>query len=155
MRTIFYLIALSFLLACGEIGKAKSEWIKEFDLDLEGEVISTTYNEYGQLLVCLNVTRSNYEFYCPIYDPNKYLESNTWEKRFFINVTGNKAIFICNPKDEFSKVYNELNQGSTVTINEDSSRTFRVYNKSKTVKYGGLSIMTYPIRENLTHSCGG
>lgn len=149
------LTLLAFIFQGCEFSKAKREFDDNFDLELTGRVVDVKLNQYGQKLVCLEIIESNYQDYFPIHNPNKYIEDNkeTWEKRFFIKVQNNKAVFIFNDEREYRHITHHIAKGAIITINENNNKSFRVYDELKNKNFGGLSILTYPIRDNIENSC--
>ena len=136
-----------------DFAKANKEYLANFDLELTGRVIKVISNDYGQKLVCLEVIESNHSEYFPIHNPNKYSESNSFENRFFIKVDNDTATFIYNPEPNYSKITKHIVKGAIIKINEDDKKSFRVYDKMNDHNYGGLKIITYPIRNNIELSC--
>jgi ASC-1-like (ASCH) protein len=152
---LFFLATFFITQGCSEVSKARTEFINNFDLELTGRVIDVRLNQYGQKLVCLDVLNSNYKNYFPIYDPDKYLESGsiTSEKRFFIKVKNDRALFIFRDNRKHRGITNHIVKGAIITINEDKKKSFRVYDESKSKRFGGLTIQTSPIRNNLEGDC--
>lgn len=152
---LFFLANFFIAQGCADFSKAKTEFDNNFDLELSGRVIDVSTNEYGQKLVCLDVFHSNYQTYFPIHDPNKYLEtgSTIWEERFFVKVKKDRALFIFQDDKKYQRITNHIIKDAIITINEDNKKSFRVYDKSKTKRFGGLTILTYPIRNNLEGNC--
>jgi len=149
------MVNIFILQGCTDFSKAKNEFINDFDLVLTGRVIDIKTNKYGQKLVCLEVIESNFQNYFLIHSPNKYLNNNdkTWEKRFFIKVQNEKAVFIFHDEKEYRYITDHIVNGAIITINEDNRKAFSVYDKSKNNDYGGLALLTYPIRDNIENSC--
>lgn len=151
------LLSLIMFSCLSDFTRPKEDFMNDFDLKLTGRVISIKSNNYGQKIVCLDVLESNYENYFPIHDPNKYLkESNSsFQKRFFVKIEGKKAIFIYHDDVEYRHINKNISKGAIITINEDDKKSYRVYDSNKSEKFGGLTIMTYPIRDNIEISCLG
>lgn len=151
---IYFLIVILLFHSC-DFAKANKEYLRNFDLKLTGRVLELKQNDYGQILVCLEVIESNYQEYFPIHNPNKYSkgDSNSFENRFFIKVNNDKAVFIFNPEPNYSKITKHIIKEAIIKINEDEKKSFRVYNKLNNHNYGGLRITTYPIRNNIEISC--
>ncbi|MEA1786100.1 hypothetical protein U1E44_08360 [Arenibacter sp. GZD96] len=136
-------------------GKAKDDFIENFDLELKGEVLNIQQNRYGQYLVCLKVIESNYENYFPIHDPNKFRSDNSdfWEKRFFIKVQDSLATIILTNKNTTKILHNKIKRGSIIEVNTDGKKGYDVYDGQSKKHLGGIFILTAPIRDNIENSC--
>lgn len=134
--------------------KNREKFIHNFDVKLKGKIVNIELNEYGQTLVCLQVIETNHKNYFPIYDPDEGNDTKTWEKRFFVKVQDSLAVFICENKST-SSIHKDLKVNSFVVINRNNSKSFEVFENSKTdvETDTGLNIITYPIRNNISNSC--
>lgn len=155
------LLSLSFLsltiFSCSQFSKAKKDFISDINLVLTGKVTNIINNNYGQKIVCLDVLESNHDNYFPIHNPNKHLKEkdSIWKKRFFVKVEGKRAIFIYDDNINYRHINRNIIKGAIITINEDNKKSYRIYDNTKSKKFGGLSIQTYPIRDNVDISCLG
>ena len=151
LKSILWILILTFAIGCSE-GKAKDDFIENFNLKLKGEVLTIEQNSYGQYLVCLKILESNKKQYFPIHDPNKFKSkgSNFWEKRFFVKVQDTSALMILINDGVSRVIHNRIKVGSVIEINGDGKKGYEIFNGSTNESDGRINyIMTAPIRDNI------
>jgi len=158
VKMITFFLAIPMLLMCNGcfLDSGKNQFIDDFDLQLKGEVLSITENDYNHYLICLKVLESNMKEYFPIFEPfNKDgNKKSTWDKRFFVKVQDSLALIILYNGDTSQKIlHNKIKNKSIIEINMDGEKAYDIYDPETSKLVGGRKITTSPIRNSIEISC--